>query len=743
MEQLGAVFQPVRAPQANRKGAIYSGENHPSLSSGMTAHTDQVLFTGEKDQDKNMEGRPFVKRRRAFWIGGLLGAFGLATTPMMMNKTPETGQFPIEQPQVMETVTAEPAELFTSYPSTFQPTLQELNNSAPVAKKPARVLKNGDELTSIHEALSLILQGQVKEAHFQNDGRLASPRYQFELVNGIKVTLNQPQNYDDDLRLREALSERSIPLSQSMMVEDRNPLLVQLLPTLLLLGGIGGFAYLRHRQQQNMINSLGQNDRTKVKGIEADRPKTRFTDVLGYPELIDELKQLLIDFKSAEAPKGPLKLHAKRPKGALLYGPPGTGKTLMARAIAGEAGVPFYKINGSELVEMFVGVGAARIRSIFQQARRTGGIVFIDEIDSFGKKRDGAGTHQSHSENEQTLNQLLGEMNGFDEHSNVMVIAATNRPDLLDPALLRPGRFDKKIHVDRPRKPEHRMEILEHYLSQQPVDPAISRDDLLKLSRLMQGKNGAFAGAEIENVVKEATSLAIRNKQDRVTRDNLYEAIKREIMGIPRPSLGSPEERKLTAVHEFGHAMMTMANRMKFFIISMFPAGEALGFVIPDAEGRSELSISKKQMLQDVLLASGGRAAEEQFLGPENITTGWQGDMQQIEQRFKMLMTGGLLNGQVKNFADPFNPAPINDKDRVLMNRLIQNGIEASKQILERVPQDKYMKLVEASLRAGDLMGDEAMRFIQEKLGPDFDWQPIYEIAERFVQDPLNFQKAA
>jgi len=363
--------------------------------------------------------------------------------------------------------------------------------------------------------------------------------------------------------------------------------------------GLLFFLMMGQAQGGNRAFSFG---RSRAKLQSNDVPKTTFADVAGSDEAVAELSEIK-DFL-ANPPKY-VALGAKIPKGVLLYGPPGTGKTLLARAVAGEANVPFYSISGSDFVEMFVGVGAARVRDLFNQAKENApAIVFVDEIDAVGRQR-GAGMGGGHDEREQTLNQLLVEMDGFETNSSVILIAATNRPDILDPALLRPGRFDRQIPVERPDL-KGREEILKVHAKGKPLADDV---DLLNFARRTPG----FTGADLANVLNEAALLTAREEKKLITNTELDEAIDRVMAGPQRKSrLMSEEERRVTAYHEGGHALVAHAlpHTDPVHKITIMPRGRALGYtmVLPDDD---RYSVTRNQLLDKLAYSLGGRAAEE------------------------------------------------------------------------------------------------------------------------------------
>ncbi|MFI9051796.1 ATP-dependent zinc metalloprotease FtsH [Streptomyces sp. NPDC053427] len=368
--------------------------------------------------------------------------------------------------------------------------------------------------------------------------------------------------------------------------------------------------------------------KSKAKLITKDTPKTTFSDVAGADEAVEELHEIK---EFLQEPAKFQAVGAKIPKGVLLYGPPGTGKTLLARAVAGEAGVPFYSISGSDFVEMFVGVGASRVRDLFEQAKANApAIVFVDEIDAVGRHR-GAGLGGGHDEREQTLNQLLVEMDGFDVKGGVILIAATNRPDILDPALLRPGRFDRQIAVDRPDM-QGRLEILKVHQKGKPVAPDV---DLSAVAKRTPG----FTGADLSNVLNEAALLTARSDSKLINNHFLDEAIDRVVAGPQkRTRIMSEKEKKITAYHEGGHALVAAAspNSDPVHKITILSRGRALGYtmVLPDED---KYSTTRNEMLDQLAYMLGGRAAEELVF--HDPTTGASNDIEKATATARAMVT--------------------------------------------------------------------------------------------------------
>jgi cell division protease FtsH len=372
--------------------------------------------------------------------------------------------------------------------------------------------------------------------------------------------------------------------------------------------------------------------KSRAKRMSVDAPKITFRDVAGVDEAVQELHEIK---EFLENPKKFQSLGARIPKGVLLYGPPGTGKTLLARAVAGEAGVPFFSISGSDFVEMFVGVGASRVRDLFEQAKQNSPcIIFMDEIDAVGRHR-GAGMGGGHDEREQTLNQLLVEMDGFEMKDNIILIAATNRPDILDPALLRPGRFDRQVVVDRPDR-KGRKQILEVHTRGKPLAQNIDLDALA-------GQTPGFTGADLANLINEAALLTARSSKREITMLELEEGIMRVIAGPEKKSrVMSEKERLVTAYHELGHAIVghLLPNTDPVHKVSIISRGQALGYTI-SLPSEDKFLTTRAELLDTMAMTLGGRSAEEIIFG--EITTGASNDLEKVTETAKqMVMRFGM-----------------------------------------------------------------------------------------------------
>jgi len=401
-------------------------------------------------------------------------------------------------------------------------------------------------------------------------------------------------------------------------------LLSTMLPFFLLIG----LWLLMLRQAQSGSNQAMSFGKSRARLHTENRPKVTFEDVAGVDEAKEELQEVIEFLKH---PKKFQALGAKIPRGVLLVGPPGSGKTLLAKAVAGEAGVPFFSISGSEFVEMFVGVGASRVRDLFEQAKKSAPcLVFIDEIDAVGRQR-GAGLGGGHDEREQTLNQLLVEMDGFDPNAGIIVIAATNRPDILDPALLRPGRFDRRIVVDNPDS-RGRRAILDVHVRGKPLADDINLEILAK-------HTPGFSGADLANLVNEAALLAARRNKKKIMMSEMDEAIERVIAGPQRRSrILGPKEREIAAYHEGGHALLgkLLPNADPPHKVTILPRGMALGYVI-SAPPEDKYTYTRTELLDRITAMLGGRVAEELVFN--EVTTGAQNDFEQATELARKMVT--------------------------------------------------------------------------------------------------------
>jgi cell division protease FtsH len=456
-----------------------------------------------------------------------------------------------------------------------------------------------------------------------------------------------------------------------------------LLPFLLL----GGAFFFIFRQAQGSNNAAMSFGKSRARMFTGDQPTVTFDDVAGADESKEELKEV-VEF--LREPQKFIALGARIPKGVLLVGPPGTGKTLLAKAVSGEAGVPFFSISGSEFVEMFVGVGASRVRDLFEQAKRHSPcIIFVDEIDAVGRQR-GAGLGGSHDEREQTLNQMLVEMDGFDTDTNIIIMAATNRPDILDPALLRPGRFDRRVLLDRPDV-RGREAILKVHTRGKPVDPHV---DMTVLARSTPG----FVGADIENLVNEAAILAARRNKQIITQSEFEEAIERVIAGPERKSrLISAEEKRIVAYHEAGHAvvMNTLPEADPVQKVSIIARGMAGGYTLAlPAEDR--ILMSRKKLVAEMIGLLGGRAAEELVF--DDITSGASNDIERVTKVARTMVTR-------LGMSDHLGPMVYGQQEELIfLGREISEQRDYSEAVAEQIDQQVRTLVNEAHEQARQIL---------------------------------------
>ncbi len=524
--------------------------------------------------------------------------------------------------------------------------------------------------------------GNIKAATFQTDNVLAGQFSQPVRIGNLqakKFVLRLVPGAAEKEQTR--LFERGVITNATEPRANFGSLLVTALPYVLLIG----FWIFLFRQMQSGGNKAFSFGKSKAKLLSGDTPKITFADVAGADEAKVELQEIIEFLKD---PQKFTKLGGRLPKGALLVGPPGTGKTLLAKAVAGEAGRPFFSMSGSDFVEMFVGVGASRVRDLFEQGKAHAPcIIFIDEIDAVGRHR-GSGMGGGHDEREQTLNQLLVEMDGFESNDGVILIAATNRPDVLDPALLRPGRFDRQIVVDAPDL-RGREGILKVHLRNKP------QADDVSVHSLARGTPG-MAGADLANLVNEGALLAARKGHDKIYMSDLEEAKDRVMLGAERKSLVmKDDERRLTAFHEAGHAVCAMMvyGNDPLHKVTIVPRGRALGiaFTLPEDD---RVSVTREQLEAKLVMAYGGRAAEEIVFGHNRVTTGAASDIQQATSIARRYVTQWGLS-------DTIGPILVGDVEQELfLGRDIQTRREVSEQTAQLVDSEVKRVAFEAHARA-------------------------------------------
>jgi cell division protease FtsH len=500
-------------------------------------------------------------------------------------------------------------------------------------------------------------------------------------------------------------------------------ILMGLLPILLL---VGVWIFFMRQMQGGARGAMGFG-KSKAKLLTEHKGRKMFEDVAGVDEAKDELQEV-VDF--LRDPAKFQRLGGKIPKGALLVGPPGTGKTLLARAVAGEAGVPFFSISGSDFVEMFVGVGASRVRDMFEQAKKNAPcIIFIDEIDAVGRHR-GAGLGGGNDEREQTLNQLLVEMDGFESNEGIILIAATNRPDVLDPALLRPGRFDRQVVVPNPDV-TGREKILRVHMKDVPLAADVNTKTIAR------GTPG-FSGADLANLVNEAALMAARKDRRMVTQRDFEDAKDKVMMGAERRSMAmNEEEKRLTAYHEGGHAIVAINVKMADPVhkATIVPRGQALGMVMQLPEG-DRYSMKYQQMVDRIAIMAGGRVAEEIIFGKENITSGASSDIQQATKLAKRMVTQWGFSDVLGTVAYGENEQEVflghsvarsqnvsEETARIIdaeVKRLVTEGWDEARKILTDKAED-LEKLAQALLEYETLSGQEIKDLLEKGAAPNRD----------------------
>jgi len=476
---------------------------------------------------------------------------------------------------------------------------------------------SGSEPLTFNEFQDAVQAGNVKDVTIKIKDRV---------VEGTQTTSDRSFaiGFTESFDMEEFLLENDVEFSTDPQGSSFWGSLVSFLPFILMLV-IFFFIFSQMQGGGNRVMSFGKS---RAKRMAVDQPKATFKDVAGVDEAIEELDEIK-DF--LENPKRFQTLGAKIPKGVLLFGPPGTGKTLLARAVAGEAGVPFFSISGSDFVEMFVGVGASRVRDLFDQAKQNQPcIIFIDEIDAVGRHR-GAGLGGGHDEREQTLNQLLVEMDGFEANESVIIMAATNRPDILDPALLRPGRFDRQIVIERPDR-EGRKAILRVHAKGKPIVQGLDLDALA-------AQTAGFTGADLANLMNEAALLTARRRKRLIDMDELEEAVLRVVAGPEKKSrVLSEEEKLITAYHETGHALVAhyLPNADPVHKISIISRGQALGYTIT-LPTEDKFMVKKKEIVDKLAHMLAGRVSEE--IRFDDITTGAANDLQRATETARRMIT--------------------------------------------------------------------------------------------------------
>src|SRR5687767_10155058 len=540
--------------------------------------------------------------------------------------------------------------------------------------------------------------------------------------NNLNVTLEDNTEYsarkEDNSSLVEILSQNGVTDLPTIEVKEPSAfgdwfgLLLQFLPILIFIGLI----LFMMRQAQGSNSQAMSFGKSRARMFTANKPSVTFADVAGVDEPKEELQEVVEFLKY---PEKFIALGARIPRGVLLVGPPGTGKTLLARAVAGEAGVPFFSISGSEFVEMFVGVGASRVRDLFDQAKRNSPcIVFVDEIDAVGRQR-GAGLGGSHDEREQTLNQILVEMDGFDTNTNVIVVAATNRPDVLDPALLRPGRFDRQVILDRPDM-KGRLEILKVHVKGKPLDKAI---DLMQISRQSPG----FSGADLANLVNEAAILAARRNKKVISTPEFGEALERVVAGPERKSrIISDAEKAIIAYHEGGHAVVQriLPKTDPVAKVSIISRGMALGYTM--GLPTEDRYLQSKSEFEDKLAGLlGGNAAEKLIFG--DTTTGSSNDIEKATTLARRMVTEFGMS-------DKLGPLAFGKRDElVFLGREIGEQRNYSDEVAKMIDEEVraiidrcYAKAMDVLVRYKERLVQLAERLVAEETIEQDDFETMF-----------------
>ena len=579
-------------------------------------------------------------------------------------------------------------------------------------QNPAQIKASNSQI-AFSEFLSEVDQGRVIKVEIQGNNISGV------LSDGSAFSTYSP-NYPN---LVEKLSIKGVNILASP-IEDKMPSLLGILlswfPMLLL---IAVWVFFMRQMQGGKGGAMGFG-KSKAKLLTEAQGKVTFNDVAGVEEAKEEVEEIVEFLRD---PKKFSRLGGKIPKGALLIGPPGTGKTLLAKAIAGEANVPFFSISGSDFVEMFVGVGASRVRDMFEQGKKHSPcIIFIDEIDAVGRSR-GAGLGGGNDEREQTLNQLLVEMDGFETNEGIILIAATNRPDVLDPALLRPGRFDRQVVVGNPDI-VGREAILKVHIKK------ISTGSDVKLRTIARGTPG-FSGADLANLVNESALLAARKNKRVVTMSDIEEAKDKVMMGAERRSMVmSEDEKKLTAYHEGGHAIVALNEKASDPIhkATIIPRGRALGMVMRLPE-RDQLSVTREKMHSDIAVAMGGRIAEEIIFGHDKVTSGASSDIDMVTKLAKNMVTKYGMTTELGTIAYGENEEEVflgrsvtksqnmseetANKIDAAVKKIVDKGYERAKQVLTDKIDDLH-KLAKALLIYETLSGDEIRDLILKNIKP-------------------------
>ncbi len=536
-----------------------------------------------------------------------------------------------------------------------------------------------------------------------NSGFTKAPLYQYK----VQIPISDP-------RLMDKLNASGADINVKKAPES-NKMTWNILTALIILGSL---AFMAKAVQMGGSQAMSFG-KSKAKMLLDSKVKTTFKDVAGIDEEKKELEEIVDFLKHGEKY---MKLGAKIPKGVLLVGPPGTGKTLMAKAVAGEANVPFFSISGSDFVEMFVGVGASRVRDLFEQAKKHQPcIIFIDEIDAVGRQR-GAGLGGGHDEREQTLNQLLVEMDGFDVNTNIIVIAATNRPDILDNALLRPGRFDRQIYINAPDV-KGREQILEVHAKNKKLDKDV---DLKILAKRTPG----FSGADLQNLLNESALLAARKNKSMINMEDVDASIDRVIAGIEKKSrVLTDEDKELTSYHEVGHALIDklLPDANELHKVSIIPRGMALGVTWTRPKDES-VHVSKAKLLAQITMALGGRAAEEIVYGKDRVSTGASQDLKSVTDTAKKMVTAWGMSDKLGTVVYGKN------QENVFMGRDFGHQRDYSEQVayeidaeIKRIIDERYEEAKRLLLENRDMLEAISRELLEKETIEEKEFQEIMD----------------
>ena len=550
---------------------------------------------------------------------------------------------------------------------------------------------------TIASVATLVRNGNIKSIEINRDRLLVATLDGGEIQSRIESNAGLVETLLALGITPEQLAKIDISVANPQFWDTWSGVLIAILPLVLL----GAFFVFILRQAQGAGNQAFSFGKSRARMFTGDRPTVTFKDVAGNEEAKQELQEVVEFLKE---PQKCASWGARIPKGVLLVGPPGTGKTLMAKAVSGEAGVPFFSISGSEFVEMFVGVGASRVRDLFEQAKKNSPcIIFVDEIDAVGRHR-GAGLGGSHDEREQTLNQILVEMDGFDTDTNIIIIAATNRPDILDPALLRPGRFDRRVTMDTPDM-RGRRAILDVHVRGKPLAADVDLDVIAK-------QTPGFAGADLENLVNEAAILAARRNRRSIGNDELQEAIERVIAGPElRSRLITPKEKEIVAYHEAGHAvaMHLLPNHDPVHKVTIVPRGMAGGYTMSIPE--EETNLMTREKFRDQLVALlGGRVAEE--IRFRDITTGASNDLERVTGMARAMVTQWGMS-------EKLGPIRYGEREEMMfLNRSFSEHRNYSDKVAQEIDEEVKRLVDEAHGRCRQLLKEnwDAMQRVAARL---------------------------